>query len=81
MKKLVGLILIGFMSSSAFSASLNIDFGTRMGGPLSFEGFLGQAGTWNSIGRGSHNLFDLNGVATSVTASVSASNDDSIWGV
>ena len=51
-----------------------------MGGPLSFEGFLGQAGTWNSIGRGSHNLFDLNGVATSVTASVSASNDDGVWG-
>ena len=80
MKRLVGLILFGFMSSSAFSASLNIDFSTRMGAPLSFQGYEGQAGTWNSIGLGSHNLFDLNGVATSVTANVSASYDNGIWG-
>ena len=45
MKRLVGLILFGFMSSSAFSASLNIDFSTRMGAPLSFQGYEGQAGT------------------------------------
>jgi hypothetical protein len=80
-RTIVAMLSIVFLGvvQSVHAQSLNIDFGAQQGTPSNgFGAAANQPGTWNSVGLGNtNNLTGLNGSATSVDVSVTASSTSS----
>lgn len=57
------------------TSSFNVDLGMASGVPGMSYAAAGTPGTWNALGRGSHQLVDRHGVLTGVTLDVVAVTD------
>jgi hypothetical protein len=68
-----------FFSVNPLSAyDINLDFGNANGTPTNTFNAAAQAGEWNTLGLGAHsNIFNISGVATPVTALVTAESGGS----